>query len=87
MDDLLEGMHAGVSAPGTHRRNRLAGDVRERGLEMVLDTAAGGLGLPAAKRRPIVFDAERYSYGIRRNRRRSFASLGRPAPKAARYKK
>ena len=51
----------------------MASDLRQRAFHRVLHAAPAGLGLPAGKRRAVVFNAERDAH-----RRRQWTGLRRP---------
>jgi hypothetical protein len=56
MNHLGERVHAGIGASRAYRFDGLIRNVRESALEVVLNPAAGGLSLPATKRRAVVLD-------------------------------
>jgi hypothetical protein len=56
MNHLGERMHAGVGTSRAYRFDGLIRNVRESALEVILNPAAGGLSLPATKRRAVVLD-------------------------------
>ncbi len=56
--DLRARMHARVRAARCRDFDGLVGETRERGLQVVLDSAASRLGLPAAEGRAVVLEAE-----------------------------
>lgn len=56
-------MHSGVGAACCSDSDRLAGDGRKRTLQMILDSVARGLRLPAMEVAAVVFDPDRYFHG------------------------
>ena len=54
VDHLPECVNPGVCSPRADGRHPMAGNFAERPLEMVLDSAAGRLGLPAIKGAAVV---------------------------------
>ncbi|MEN3355583.1 MAG: hypothetical protein V7640_3741 [Betaproteobacteria bacterium] len=61
MNHLGERVHAGVGASRAYRFDGLIRNVRESALEVILNPAAGGLSLPATKRRAVVLDTQSHS--------------------------
>ena len=62
MNDLLECVHAGVSASCADRFHDVPVDQRQRGFEPILDAATRRLSLPAAESRSVVLDSEHHSH-------------------------
>src|SRR5260370_34632970 len=56
---LQRSMRTRVGTPGRNDCDTLACDLRQRALESILHSAAVRLGLPAVKRRAVVFESER----------------------------
>ena len=58
VDDLIEGVHAGIGAAGTDRFERHGGERADRRVDVILHRAAAGLALPAAVGAAAIGDAE-----------------------------
>ena len=59
MDDLTQGVHAGIGAPGAHQAHRLGSNAAEGSLGGFLHAADTGLlGLPAGEWRAVVLQGD-----------------------------
>ncbi len=78
MHHLPKRVHTCVGSPGADGGDSMARDRCERPLELILDGAPGGLGLPSLKATPVVGKHQREAphAGLQTNRNRSSAQSG-----------